>query len=69
MLTDKRFDFSQESDLKEKLWEQMLKKNKETAPKREEVKFESLIEQPKSFSADKKDVVPEEPGKVRKGLK
>ena len=65
MLTDERFDFSQESGIKQKLWEQMLQKAKEAAPTREEVGFESLMEQPKHFVAKKDDFTPESPGKTR----
>ena len=69
MLTDKCFDFSEESDLKQKLWEQMLQRTKEAAPIREEVKLESLIEQPKHVSADKSDFTPDALGKARRNEK
>ena len=42
MLNRKEFDFSQESTLKEKLWEQMQKQMAANAPQREEVKLEEL---------------------------
>ncbi|MCL2637769.1 MAG: hypothetical protein FWD48_05295 [Oscillospiraceae bacterium] len=48
MLDDKRFDFSLESNLKERLWEQMLEKTKQTSVKREKVSFDSLTAKPKT---------------------
>jgi hypothetical protein len=41
-LNDVIFDFSLESDLKERLWERMLERAGELAPPREEVSLESL---------------------------
>ena len=45
MFTDERFDFSQESDLKERLWEKMEQKIKQAAPPRNEVSLESISPQ------------------------
>ncbi|MCL2096405.1 MAG: hypothetical protein FWH10_05810 [Oscillospiraceae bacterium] len=53
MLDDKRFDFSLESDIKEKLWRQMLEKSKPVHV-REEISFESLASPSKSSAASEK---------------
>ena len=42
MFTDERFDFSQESDLKPRLWEKMEQRIKQTAPVRREVSLDSI---------------------------
>ena len=39
------FDFSKESDLKERLWEQMLERVSERTPLREEINLESISPQ------------------------
>ena len=42
MLDNKRFDFSQDSDLKPRLWEMIQQKLKENSPIREAVSFNEL---------------------------
>ena len=42
MFSDERYDFSLESDLKERLWDKMQNKMKQAAPHRSEVSFESI---------------------------
>lgn len=64
MLTDKRFDFSLETDLKERLWGQMLQRTKETTAVREEVKLESLTGQPKSIPQTSRNLPRKEPDKT-----
>ena len=41
-LISKELDFSQESNLKERLWEQIQQKMNEHSPLREEVEFDQL---------------------------
>jgi hypothetical protein len=51
MLDDRRYDFSLETNLKERLWEQVREKSKQASAgagvKREAVSFESLSGKPK----------------------
>ena len=42
MFTDERYDFSQESDFKARLWEKMEQRMKQAGPARKEVSLESI---------------------------
>ena len=42
MFTDERFDFSKESDLKDRLWEKMEQQMKQAGPVRREMSLESI---------------------------
>jgi len=54
-LNDKAFDFSQESNLKEKLWEQILQRAGELEPMREEISLETITPQVKAHVPEPDD--------------
>jgi len=49
------FDFSKESDLKERLWEQMLERVSEKTPLREEISLESISPQAQVCTPEESD--------------
>ena len=63
MFLDERFDFSQESDLKAKLWEKMEQRMKQTAPLRAEVSLDSISPQKKPYKPN--DIKPIEPKEIK----
>jgi hypothetical protein len=69
MLDDRRYDFSLETDLKERLWEQVRDKSKQASAgvKREAVSFESLNGKPKETrkAAAVKDTAHKDLGKSK----
>jgi len=58
-LNNEIFDFSKESNLKEKLWEQMQHKLSEHAPLREEVSLESISPQMQEYSSEHEENTPQ----------
>jgi hypothetical protein len=53
------FDFSKESDLKARLWEQMLDRVNERAPLREEIDLESISPQAQVCAPEENDMPPQ----------
>jgi len=54
-LNDKAFDFSQESSLKEKLWEKIVQHAGKLEPMREEISLETITPQAKTHSPEPDD--------------
>ena len=64
MFTDERFDFSRESDLKERLWEKMEHRMKQASALRSEVSLDSIS--PQRAAKPDEDVKPKQaPAKSR----
>jgi hypothetical protein len=70
MLDDKRFDFSEESNIKENLWQKMLEKLEmsKAAPVREEIALDSLLSNPKTApeKGRQTEKTPKDPGRKPK---